>query len=385
MTRNLELSPEQFATFRLMRTPNIGPITYHKLIQKYKSAQNAIDALPDFSRNRQKPLIVATRSEAEDEIAKVQDFGAELLFHDDDLYPPLLTQIHDAPPVLTYKGNINVLRQDICGIVGARNASLSGIEMTKRISSALGQAGYAIASGLARGIDTIAHEQTYQTGTIAVVAGGVDVIYPSENTDLYHTLQEQGCIIAESPFGCEPQARHFPKRNRIISGLSRAVLVIEAALKSGSLITAQQAADQGRDVFAIPGSPMDPRAAGTNKLLQDGAYLTTCAQDMIDILGRQTIRPVPQKQKQTNTDLFTMPPEKAVENKPENSPKSQNPKSEGDNLSKELLSLLSHTPVDIDLLIRQSGHAAADVQTILLELELSGHIEKHPGNKVNLI
>ena len=253
---------ERIARIRLSRTENVGPITFKQLLQQFGSAAEAIKALPTLAKRggRRRPLSVPAPSVIEREIADNEDYGAELLVYGDGTYPRQLEAIEDAPPILSILGNAHLLSERSVAIVGARNASLNGRRLAQKMAQELGEAGYVVTSGLARGIDGFAHTGALQTGTIAVIAGGIDVIYPNEHADLYRQIAEAGVIVAESPIGTTPQARHFPSRNRIISGLSLGVLVVEAAKRSGSLITARRALDQGREVFAIPGSPLDSRA-----------------------------------------------------------------------------------------------------------------------------
>jgi len=370
---------EILSYLRLYRTTNIGPITFEKLRLKFGSAQTALENLEDFTKTTRKPLKPYEQSRAEDEINALEKHGGTFLIKTDPRYPELLRHCEDAPPILAVLGNLDVLQKPAVGIVGSRNASLNGCKFTKQLAHELGSHDFSIISGLARGIDTAAHQASLTTGTIAVVAGGIDVIYPKENATLYHHILETGCIIAESPFGVEPQARHFPKRNRIISGASRGVIVVEAALRSGSLITARQALEQGREVFAVPGSPFDPRTKGTNKLLQDGAHLVTSTQDIINILSQIRYR-TPQKQislfEEEATQNDFLPPSHHI-NEP------SIPKNE--NILELVQSFLSHSPVHIDELIRACDKPASEILTTILELELTGSIERHPGNRVNLI
>ena len=362
---------EKISRLRLIRTENVGPITYYRLMQRFGTAERALAALPDLAKRggKAKPLVAYAKAAAEDEMAHIEKFGATLVFHGTADYPSLLAEVEDAPPVLTVLGNVALLSKPSLGVVGARNASLTGRKIAERFSGAVGQAGYIIVSGLARGIDSAAHQATIASGTVAVVAGGVDVIYPRENENLYRTIAEQGAVVAESPFATEPLARHFPRRNRIISGLARGVLVVEAAEKSGSLITARMALEQNREVFAVPGSPMDPRAGGTNSLLKDGAHIATTPSDILQVLDSLRLQSLrdPAGNGWVNdgdsTDLADLP----------------------DSLRDEVLENLSPTPIDVDSLIRALNAPIGHVLTILLELELAGRIERQAGNKVNLI
>lgn len=364
---------ERLDWLRLSRTENIGPITFYKLIDRFGSAGRAIDALPDMAKRGGKaaPLKAFSKDLAEKEIEKIQKFGARLIARNDDEYPYLLGQVEDAPPLITVKGHAHLLSKHGLGVVGARNASLAGRKIAEDFARKVGHAGYIITSGLARGIDGAAHTASLASGTVAVVAGGVDVIYPFENTNLYHQICEQGVVVAESPFGTEPLARHFPRRNRIISGLSLGVLIVEAALKSGSLITARQALDQNREVFAVPGSPLDPRAEGTNSLIRDGAHMTTSAEDILQVLRDLKLQPLrEQKPKPWQHAPVT------------ESPKMPEPSQA---LYGRVIENLNTTPIEINELIRALDAPIVDILTIILELELAGRIERQPGNKVNLI
>ena len=363
---------------RLIRSENVGPATFYRLIDYYGDAGRALKALPELAKRggSKRPIKPCTTEAAEQEIQKLHNLGGTILVYNDPEYPEHLRALPDAPPVLSLLGRTELIKNQGIGIVGARNASAGGMKMAARFAADIGAAGYPIVSGLARGIDTAAHQASLNSGTIAVIAGGIDVVYPQENQDLYDQIKENGLIIAESPLGTPPDRRHFPKRNRIIAGLSYGVLVVEAALKSGSLITANMALDYGRDVYAIPGSPMDPRAGGTNSLIkQQAAMMVTTPQDILDDL------------KAPRSGLFEVNRQRAfipdiVENDPHmaNTPDTES----NDNIYDQLPSLLSYTPVQTDELIRRSGHPAAAVLSALLEMELAGRIERHPGNKISL-
>ncbi len=285
---------ERLAWLRLIRTENVGPITFNRLLERFGSAERALAELPSLAKRGGKleGVKIAAPGDAEKEIEKAAKYGARIIAKCEPDYPAFLEQVEDAPPVVTVIGHVSLFKKPALGVVGARNASLSGRRITEDFSAKTGAAGYAIVSGLARGIDSAAHKASLATGTVAVVAGGIDVIYPPENKDLYKEISEQGAVIAESPFGTEPIARHFPRRNRIISGMSLGVLVMEAAAKSGSLITARMALEQNREVFAVPGSPLDPRAEGTNGLIRDGAHLATTADDIIQVLKSLRFQPM---------------------------------------------------------------------------------------------
>jgi DNA processing protein len=294
-------------------------------------------------------------------------------------YPPALAQVEDAPPVLTVLGRPELLLAPTVAVVGARNASANGRRLARELAAGLGEAGIVVISGMARGIDAAAHIGALDTGSIAVVAGGIDIVYPEENRGLYDALSEQGAVVAELPLGTEPQARHFPRRNRIISGMALGVVVVEAAAKSGSLITARFALEQGREVFAVPGSPLDPRARGANDLLRNGAILTETAADVVAQLGpllhgRQPMATAPVQSR--------LPLARAAPRLPAPAP-APPPVSE-DGALDLIVEKLGPSPVAVDELVRQCQLSAAAVATLLLELELAGRIERHPGNLVSL-
>ena len=366
---------EKLAWLRLIRSENIGPVTFYRLLQRFGTAARALDALPDLARAGGKNnFVIANQSACEDEIAKCDKIGARIILRSDADYPALLAELDDAPPILTVRGNAALLNQSALGVVGARNASLAGRKLAEDFSRKIGQAGYVITSGLARGIDTAAHSASLATGTVAVVAGGVDVIYPPENRALYDQIINQGCIVAESPLSTEPLARHFPRRNRIISGLSLGVLIVEAAAKSGSLITARMALEQNREVFAVPGSPLDPRAEGCNLLIKDGAQIVTGLSDVLgalDDLKRRGLRESAggwQGSDGSDMELFG-----GAEGGDE------------EILRDKILENLSPTPVDLNELIRALDAPIPKIMTILLALELAGRIERRAGNTLNLI
>lgn len=364
---------EKLAWLRLIRTENVGPITFNKLIDRFGTAQKAIDALPELAKRggHAQGIKPCPLSDAEKEMEAVAKLGARLVCRIEPEYPEWLSQVDDAPPVITVLGRVELLNKPSLGVVGARNASLTGRKIAEDFAAKTGAAGYVIVSGLARGIDSAAHKVTIATGTVAVVAGGVDVIYPPENDGLYRQIAEQGAIVAECAAGAEPLARHFPRRNRIISGLSLGVLVVEAAAKSGSLITARMAVEQNREVFAVPGSPLDPRAEGTNNLIRDGAHMATNANDIIQVLKGLRLHPLREPPARTwDTEMDALPP-------PESEPVQS--------LRLKILESLSPTPVGMDELIRAVEAPPADVLTVILELELAGRIERQAGNRVNLV
>lgn len=362
---------ERLDWIRLIRTENVGPITFHRLMEQFGSARAALDALPELARRggRAKPLRVASKAEAEKELTANKRLGARLICACEPDYPEPLAAIDDAPPVVSVLGHAHLLKRKAVAIVGARNASLPGKKFAESLARELGEAGILVVSGLARGIDTAAHAGSLAHGTAAVVAGGIDVVYPPENERLYRDIVAQGAVIAESTIGTQPQARHFPRRNRIISGLSLGVLVVEAALKSGSLITARMAADQGREVMAVPGSPLDPRCGGTNNLLRQGAVLVERAEDVLRAL--ESLRPPSVSERPR--DLFSaarpaLPDESDLEQ-----------------ARAVVLENLSPTPVTIDELVRGCQLSAPVVLTVVLELELAGRVQRQPGNRIGLI
>lgn len=363
--------PELIARLRLARTEGVGPVTFRRLLERFGTATRAVEALPDMSRRggRAKPLIPPPLAEAEAELAKLKKLGATLLVWGDAHYPKMLAAIDDAPVTLAAMGDPALLSKTAIAVVGSRNASLQGRRFAETVSSELGRAGLCVISGLARGIDTAAHAAALPTGTVAVLAGGVDVIYPQENTKLYADIAAKGCIVAENAFGMQPLAQHFPRRNRIISGLSAGVVVVEATLKSGSLITAHVAADQGREVFAVPGHPFDPRASGPNSLIRDGATLVTSAADILDALARQSSLRIVR-------EPANIPPEGAPVPEPD--------ARTVDEARLYICDVLGTVPAGVDELIRDSGIPAHVIQTALLELELAGRLYRHPQNRVSL-
>jgi DNA processing protein len=350
------------------------------MLRRFGSARAALEALPRLARRgeRSQPVVAVTRAEAEAELAALHRIGARLVCWGEPAYPSALAAIEDAPPILTVLGEAELLRRPMIAVVGARNASANGRRVARELAAALGRGGLVVVSGLARGIDAAAHLGGLETGSIAVVAGGVDVVYPEENRGLHDALAKRGAIVAELPFGTEPQARHFPRRNRIISGMTLGVVVVEAAARSGSLITARFALEQGREVFAVPGSPLDPRARGCNELLRQGATLTESADDVLSQLGPQLQR------------ADTIPPPISSPAIPGSSPGrggagwgSSEPIAEEAGLEL-ILERLGPAPVPVDELVRQCQMSAATVATLLLELELAGRVERHPGNAVSL-
>lgn len=353
---------------RLIRSDNVGPRTFRSLVNHYGSARAALDHLPELARRggAARPGRICTYDEAASEIARSERMRVSLLAPGEDGYPPRLALIDDAPPLLGVRGAREVQMRPMIGIVGSRNASGAGLKFAQTLASDLADAGFAIASGLARGIDQAAHRVTVASGTVAVLAGGHDKIYPPEHEDLLlEIIDSSSGAISEMPLGHTPRARDFPRRNRLISGVALGVVIIEAAHRSGSLITARFANEQGREVFAVPGSPLDPRAAGTNDLIKQGATLTTCAADVIDavrpIMGRPVELPVNERD------------DEPIDDEPHADERAR------------IVNLLGPSPIGIDDLVRMASLSPAMVRTVLLELELAGRLERHGGGMVSLV
>lgn len=357
---------DRFDRLRLIRSRRVGAVTFHRLVAEHGSARAALAALPDVARAAGVDSYAPCPEEViRHEVALARAAGARMLCHGEAAYPALLADLPDAPPVLWAQGDIDLLARPMVALVGARNASSLGLRMARRLAEGLAEAGYAVVSGLARGIDAAAHEAAMPTGTVAVQAGGVDVDYPQENARLAADMRERGCVISEQPMGCVPQARHFPLRNRIVSGLARAVVVVEAASRSGSLITAREAADQGREVLAVPGHPFDARAAGCNQLLRDGATLVRSPADVIEALGHA--RPAER--------AVQMPDHPPL---PEQAPP-RRPLGEVAHLHRQILDRLGPSPLAEDQLIRDLALPAAEVAPQLLTLELEGQVIRQAG------
>lgn len=361
---------EKLAWLRLVRTENVGPVTFYRLIEAYGSASRAIEALPEMAKRggRAKPLTAPALREIEQEYEALKKFKGDIICAGEHDYPVSLAALDDAPPVLTYAGDLSLLKKTCVGIVGSRNASLNGRKFTETLAHDLGASGASVISGLARGIDTAAHMGSLESGTVAVLGGGLDIIYPPENKDLYAKIRTQGLLIAESPFGQQPFAQSFPRRNRIISGLSQGVVVVEATFKSGSLITARMAGEQGRDVFAVPGHPLDPRAEGPNALIRDGAVLIRNATDVLKSLSNFQGGSLQDSAGQRYEPLET-------------------PRVDDQTLDRtrdEVLACLSLAPVAVDEIVRSAGLPAAAVQIVILELELAGRVQRLPGQRVVL-
>jgi DNA processing protein len=356
---------ERIDRLRLIRSDNVGPRTFRSLVRHFGGARAALERLPDLARRggASRPQRICSEADARAELEACAKLGVRLIAPGEDGYPPRLSELDDAPPLLGVRGIRDVLMRPIIAIVGSRNASAAGLKFASMLGRDLSDAGFIIASGLARGIDQAAHRASIEGGTVAVLAGGHDRIYPPEHADLLSALLASGAAISEMPLGHVPRAHDFPRRNRLISGASLGVVVVEAALRSGSLITARLAAEQGREVFAVPGSPLDPRAAGTNGLIKQGATLITEAADVI-----QAVEPIMGRPLDLRED--------------DNEPLAPDP---GAAERDGIVSLLGPTPILLDDLIRLSGASPAVVRTVLLELELAGRLERHGGGLLSLL
>jgi DNA processing protein len=359
---------EAFARIRLLRSPNIGPVSYRQLLHRFGTAAAALVALPDLARRGGSAYRAATEARVSTEIAAARAASARYLFHDAPDYPAALAALDTAPPILICRGDLGLGARPAVAIVGARNASAAAVKLARQFASELAEAGFVVVSGLARGIDGAAHQAALAqgssgAGTIAVIASGIDVAYPPEHADLQQAIAGQGLLMTEQPPGTEPLARHFPTRNRIIAGLAVGTLVVEAAPRSGSLITARLAGEAGREVMAVPGSPLEPRSQGCNQLIREGAVLVQSAADVIELVSgfdgqpRSTFREHPAEFEMLPDDLEHSPADVAA--------------------------LLTTAPVGVDELIRQSGAGSAAVQLALLELELAGQLVRHAGGRVS--
>lgn len=358
---------EQFNRLRLIRSANIGPVSYFQLLSRFGTAQAALEALPELARRgggRAPRLAEVAAIEAE--MAAVAQAGADYLFIGDSAYPSALAELSNAPPVVTYRGDLSLLSRPMVSIVGARNASAAACRFARQLALELAQEGVTVVSGLARGIDTAAHVGALKGGTVAVIASGIDISFPPENAELQEKIATDQLLLAEQPPRTEPLARHFPYRNRIIAGLSLGTVVVEAAPRSGSLITARLAGEYGRDVMAVPGSPLDPRAQGCNNLIREGATLIQNAADVIESIRPMDVRFV-REAGSVYVDLPALHPTEPAESE-----------------RHTVESLLSHSAIAVDELVRQSGIEASVVQFTLLELELAGRLDRHAGGKVSL-
>jgi len=353
MSRTLS-RPELIAWARLARTPRVGPLTFHRFIARFRNASGALEALPLVS-----PSTPPAADDVEREIEGVEALGARLVASCEPDYPPLLAELDAPPPLIGLRGDLKILHRPTVAIVGSREGSAAALVFAEQLARDLGAAGFAVVSGLARGVDAAAHRGSLETGTAAVLAGGLDHPYPPQNLKLHEAICARGLVVSEAPLGTVARARDFPRRNAIISGVSRAVVIIEAALRSGSLITARAAADQGRDVMAAPGSPLDPRARGSNALIKQGATLIENAEDVIAALGQTLQPPRPLSSGPLFDDIDTVPPSPG--------------------LPRKLAALLSPTPIHVNDLARLVDAPAGAVAAALTELELEGQAASLPG------
>jgi DNA processing protein len=360
---------ERLACLRLIRSENVGPVTFRALINHYGGASRALQALPEITRRsgRKKPIRICPVHQAEAELDAARRCGAEPLFTIEPNYPAALAIVEAPPPLLYVKGRAALLNQPAIAIVGSRESSAAGIKMARSFARGLGDAGYVIVSGLARGIDGAAHEIALATGTIAVLAGGLDIVYPPEHKALQERIGMEGCLVSEQPPGFSPRGQDFPRRNRIISGIALGVVIVEAAARSGTLVTARYALEQGRDVFSVPGHPLDPRAEGTNRLIKQGATLVTEANDILAALA-----PI------SGLSERAAPPRYPFQAPAREAPPPGPPPDVGDGVRSSVLQVLSPAPVDLDAIIAATGQPARIVQIALMELELAGRIAR-PG------
>ncbi|MBR0672018.1 DNA-processing protein DprA [Neoroseomonas soli] len=365
------MTPDTLARLRLARTEGIGPLTFRKLIARHRDPEAALAALPALSTTRATPYQPPPAAEAEREGAALAQLGGRFVFLDDPLYPPLLALLPDAPPVIAVLGDAPLLAAPAVAVVGARNASAAGRRVAEQLAEALAGKGLTVVSGLARGVDTAAHEGALRSGgTIAVLPGGIDVPYPPENAGLAARIAGRGAVVAESPLGTAPLNRHFPRRNRIVAGLSLGVVVVEAAHRSGTLITARLALEHGREVFAVPGSPLDPRCRGSNDLIRQGAHLVETAEDVLDHLP-DAPRAGP---------LFD--PSRMAPANAETAPEAADPLGPPPEGTGEVLELIGMSPVSVDEVLRRCHLTAPELQAVLTDLELEGRVELLPGHRV---
>lgn len=363
---------ERLACLRLIRSENVGPVTFRELINHYGGAEAALAVLPELSKRggRGRPIRICQTARAEAELEAAEKAGSTPLFTIEPGYPALLAHAEAPPPLLYVKGRAALLNQPAFAIVGSRQCSAAGQKLARHFASALGRNGLVIASGLARGIDAAAHEAAIATGTIAVLAGGIDVLYPPEHQALYDAISERGCLVAEMPPGYQPRGQDFPRRNRIISGISHGVLIVEAAKRSGTLVTARYAGEQGREVFAVPGHPLDPRAEGTNQLLKSGATIATEPDDILEALAPLlSLRPQLEEPRGA-APVAPAPPQ------PPPLPITENDRA-------AILSAPGPAPTDIDAIARTAGLSTRAAQIAIMELDLAGRIARHGSGLIS--
>ncbi len=355
---------EAFARIRLLRSPHIGPVSYRQLLTRFGNAAKALEAVPELGSRGKRKYSTASVQRIEAEIDAVRAAGARYLFHDQPDYPALLAELDTAPPIITMRGRLELAKRPCVAMVGARNASAAAIKLSREFARDLAGEGYTVVSGLARGIDGAAHEGAFPH-TVGVIASGIEIAYPPQHKELQERIASEGLLIAEQPPGTEPRGSHFPSRNRIIAGLAAGTLVVEAAPKSGSLITARLAGEAGREVMAIPGSPLDARSSGCNQLIREGAVLVQSPEDVVELLSGFDGKPRSRVAEAANG--FNWSEEEFAKAEPA-----------------DIGALLSAAPVAVDELIRQSGASAASVQMALLELEIAGELFRHAGGRVSL-
>ncbi|HCI48854.1 MAG: DNA protecting protein DprA [Alphaproteobacteria bacterium RIFCSPLOWO2_01_FULL_45_8] len=359
----MPLNVEQFSVLRLIRTHHIGPQTLWKLMAQFHSAASIVENWPEIQANMKRKIDLVSEKIVITEIEKTFKSEARFLFHSDPSYPASLHSVADRPPVLSFKGTLALLAQKKVAIVGARNASSHGCRLAYLMAKELGRFGWRTVSGLARGIDAAAHQGSLESGTIAVLGNGIQTIYPEENKKLYEEITEKGLLLSEFSFDTQPHMGNFPKRNRLISALVQGIVVVEAAHQSGSLLTAQYGLEMGKDIFAVPGSPMDPRCCGSNRLIKQGAVLTESAQDVLEILDQGQWVPHYKENREKKKKIL------ASEKKNESS----------------ILDFLSTVPLSVDELADLTQLRMDQLSSLLTDLELEGQIMKHPGNKVSRV
>lgn len=374
MSNGISLDENQRLNWlQLIRSENVGPATFKDLINHFCSAESALEALPSLigKGGFAGKIRMATREQAERELDYARQNNAEFIGMGEPNYPFALRNIDYPPPLICVKGNREILTRQAIGIVGSRNASANGQRLTANFANKLGEAGLVIVSGLARGIDAAAHQNSLTSGTIAVFAGGVDQVFPDENRKLAQDIVDNhGALISEMPMGWKPRAKDFPRRNRLVAGISDGILVVEAAKRSGSLISARLANEAGRSVYAVPGSPLDPRSDGTNWLIRQGAQLVTKPKDILDDL-QNTNKP-------SQIDFWKEPPGETLNSDGQ-------PIMEADDVRQKIIEAIGPSPTEIDDVIRFSNALPGQVQLVILELDLCGKLERHEGNRISLV